>query len=112
MDMRYELKLDLDNPVDVVSVGKRFVVVKKFFQIKPEFAIVEKTTRHGRHVTITFDSEKVLRDEDICFLQLLLGSDWRREMFNWLRVRSGCKKWNVLFKKKYNSKMQLISKES
>ena len=108
--MKYELKLDLDKPVDIVSVGKRFVVVRKFFQIT-DHMIEEHPTRHGKHIIIHIYTEKELRDGDICFLQLLLGSDWRRELFNWLRVRSGCKKWNVLFKKKYNHKMRLISKE-
>lgn len=108
--MKYELKLDLDNPVDIVSLGKRFVVVRKFFQIT-DHVIDEKPTKHGRHITIKFETKKKLKDEDICFLQLLLGSDWKREMFNWLRVRSGCKRWNVLFKKKYSHKMRLLSRE-
>jgi len=110
--MNYTLKLDLDKPVDIVSVGKRFVVVRKFFQIKSEgFAIVEKSTKHGKHITINFESEQKLDDRDICFLQLLIGSDWRRELFNWCRIRSGCRKWNVLFARKYNSKMKEISRE-
>jgi hypothetical protein len=70
-----------------------------------------KATAHGRHFTINFTTDKKLTDADIVFLQLLLFSDWKRELHNWLRVRSGCKKWNVLYRQKFDSKGRLISKE-
>jgi hypothetical protein len=117
------LKLDLDNeqtePVYIyknkisfsdLAVFNRLKTVQRFFRMRKITADI-KPTKHGRHVTISFDSDKKITDADIVFLQLMLLSDWRRELFNWLRIRSNAKKWNVLYKQKFNSKMRLVSKE-
>jgi hypothetical protein len=88
----------------------RLEVAMKFFRMRELKAII-KYTKHGRHIEIKFKSDKKITDADLVFLQLLLYSDWKRELFNWLRVRSGCKKWNVLYKQKFDSKGRLISSE-
>jgi hypothetical protein len=41
------------------------------------------------------------KDLDILLLQTLFGSDYRREAFNYTRVRSGISDWNVLFAEKW-----------
>jgi len=112
----YTLKLDLDDPNSAVSeqvwgiIYHRLTAVEKFFRMK-NINTVTKLTKHGSHDIITFTTDKQLTDYDIVFLQLLLLSDWKRELFNWLRVRSGCKKWNVLYKQKFDKNMKLISRE-
>ena len=108
----YTLKLDLDKPNTIMwaEQNHRLIVIEKFFRMKDIYTET-KLTKHGTHDTITFTTDKKLTDYDLVFLQLMMLSDWKRELFNWLRVRSGCKKWNVLYKQKYNNKMRLISRE-
>lgn len=104
------LKLDLDDPVDIVKTGKRFLLLKKFFLIT-DYKIGEKRTKHGKHVTIKIKSKRELDDKDVVFFQLFLGSDPNRELFNYFRVKANWKPYNVLFKKKYDHKMKLLSRE-
>jgi hypothetical protein len=118
----HTLKLDLDKPTkerayslhaqkqQEKEILKRLEMAIKFFQFKI-FTIKSSKTKHGKHIMIVFTSPKKITDADIVFLQLLLLSDWKRELFNWLRVRSDCKKWNVLYKQKFNSKGRLVSCE-
>ena len=70
-------------------------------------------TNKGYHFYLKVKTERKLTSKDVVVLQLALGSDYKRELFNWLRVRNGrtSKKWNVLFKCKYNSKKR-ISEET
>lgn len=55
-------------------------------------------TLNGYHVYIILKN-KDLNDYDILILQILLGSDKQREIFNFQRLRSKIfkDKWNVLF---------------
>jgi hypothetical protein len=121
----YQLKLDLDKtdlkkePVYIYNtklsisdyaVYHRLKTAMKFFRMKSVTTKITATA-HGRHFVISFKTDKKLTDADIVFLQLLLFSDWKRELHNWLRVRSGCKKWNVLYKQKFNSNGRMISRE-
>ena len=50
---------------------------------------------------------------DKVVIQLILGSDYRRELFNYLRVcgRETPRKWNVLFATKYDGNGNKISRE-
>ena len=110
------MKLDFDNSKDNTvyniynQIALRFVMLEKFFQIYERRGYTRQT-KHGIHVTIEFKSKLPISDKDIVFMQTLLGSDWKREIFNWKRVRSGLKNWNVLFNKKFDSQMKLISRE-
>jgi hypothetical protein len=98
------------NAISDYAIYNRLRVAEKFFRMSDVSCDIKATT-HGRHFTIGFTTDKRLTDADIVFLQLLLFSDWKRELHNWLRVRSGCKKWNVLYKQKFNSRGRLISSE-
>lgn len=108
MNTSDELMLDFDKSLNKIEFYQRLQMLSRIFN----FNVVnfnERKTRHGHHMVLTLD--KKFYDEDIVFFQLFLGSDYRREAFNWLRVRSKVKQWNVLFKKKYDSKLKLISEE-
>jgi len=113
---RYELKLDFDfKPRSARKFGKEIAdklnFLKTFFGIRVIDVKVYETSK-GLHLYISLYSNVELTDEDIVVLQLALGSDYKRELFNWLRVRSKdkFKHWNVLFKVKYKNG-KIISKE-
>jgi hypothetical protein len=68
-------------------------------------------TRHGYHVRILVKN-KIPRME-LNFLQLALGSDYRRECMNLRRLIS-CKQmrsWNILYAFKFNSGVDITSQE-
>lgn len=106
--MSNELKLDFDKKFDRRGFFKRLHVLMKLFNFKIKIN-EEKKTRHGCHIRLWMS--KKFENKDIVFFQLLLGSDWRREMFNYYRVLKNVKHWNVLFKRKYDSHMNLLSEE-
>jgi hypothetical protein len=108
--MIYELKIDIDGKFNKREFNKRLDVIRRFLKFQ-RYDIDKSKTRHGYHIMLTFGCERKLEDKDIVFFQLMLGSDPNREMFNWLRVVSGCKRWNVLFKEKYNADGKRISHE-
>lgn len=55
-------------------------------------------TVKGLHLYIDAYSQFNYSRKDICFIQLLLGSDYKREMFNWIRILGKYNgEWNVLF---------------
>jgi len=113
---RYELKLDFDfKPRSAKRLAKEIAnklnFLKTFFGISVIDVKVYETNK-GLHLYISLYSNVELTDEDIVVLQLALGSDYKREIFNWLRVRSRdkFKHWNVLFKVKYKNG-KIISRE-
>jgi len=113
---RYELKLDFDfKPRSAKRFAKEIAnklnFLTSFFGIRVIDVKVYETNK-GLHLYISLYSNVELTDEDIVVLQLALGSDYKREIFNWLRVRSKdkFKHWNVLFKVKYKNG-KIISKE-
>lgn len=108
--MRIELKLDIDGKFEEKEIIKRLAMLHKFLKAR-DFSIDKKKTRHGHHLRISFTTLRELDDRDIVFLQLFCGSDRNREMFNFLRVKSGSKYWNALFREKINSEGKLISQE-
>jgi len=59
-------------------------------------------TKRGIHIHVYASSKRKVSDEEIVVIQLALGSDYKREIFNWTRVISNPrpKRWNVLFKDK------------
>lgn len=107
--MKSEIKLDMDEKNK--SFFEDLALLSRFFNFRIK-GIKAVKTRHGKHVRIWID--RVFEPEDIVFFQIFLGSDKKRELFNWLRVRSGCERWNVLFKEKYKfkkGKLELLSEE-
>ena len=113
---RYELKLDFDfKPRSAKRFAKEIAnklnFLTSFFGISVIDVKVYETNK-GLHLYISIYSSVELDDRDIVVLQLALGSDYKRELFNWLRVRSRdkFKHWNVLFKVKYKNGV-IVSKE-
>ena len=109
MNYKYELKLDFDfKPRSARKFGKEIAdklkFLTSFFGIRVIDVKVYETNK-GLHLYISIYSSVELDDRDIVVLQLALGSDYKREIFNWLRVRSeqNFKHWNVLFRVKYKN---------
>ena len=99
INTKVEIKLDFDieDYETVKSILSNRVFVFKMFRIKPYGCIVAKTP-HGYHIYIKAHSDMKLTDRDVCVIQILLGDDYKRGVFNWLRVREEkFKEWNVLF---------------
>lgn len=93
------LKLDLDGKVE----WKRLRIVKKMFDLRIDFLYSRwAKTRNGYHIYLFL--KNVLDEKAICFIQCAMGSDYRREVFNWMRIIRGAWKrrtFNVLFTKKF-----------
>jgi len=107
------LKLDLDikDFQKVVSIVRNRCAVFNILDfVKPIGCRVFSTTK-GYHIYLVTDG-KDLNSFDICFLQMALGSDYKRETFNFMRFRDSLdKKWNVLFESKYDGQGNLLSHE-
>jgi hypothetical protein len=109
------LKLDLDTKkVD----WKRIREIKRMFGLEIDFKQSRwAKTKNGFHIYLSI--KNVISEEGLCFFQLAMGSDHRRECMNWIRITIGTKwqkeNWNVLFSKKYavglNGKVRLASDE-
>ena len=73
-------------------------------------------TKKGFHFYHTVESKRPLTPLEIIIIQLALGSDYKREIFNLRRARAWLDGeeledgWNVLFKYKYK-KGKLVSQE-
>jgi len=93
------LKLDFDNMTyetlkDIIS-NRRFVF--KMFGLIPHECVVAKT-QHGWHVYLECGVKMELDNRDICVIQILLGDDFKRGCYNWMRAREDPPyAWNVLF---------------
>ncbi|NPA98176.1 MAG: hypothetical protein GXO43_02245 [Crenarchaeota archaeon] len=112
-----KLKLDIDfidkdnlgvQYLKVVGweIGRRLALIDAFLCISPE-AIKVRETKHGFHIYIDTLTNFDVTPELIVALQLLLKSDWKREMFNLRRILHDKKHngkvspdWNVLFMEK------------
>jgi hypothetical protein len=107
---RQILKLDIDSKeIDII----RFYIISRLLRMNI-YSIIKKKTKHGYHLTLEISSPYINDDRDIVLVQCLLGSDYKRELFNFLRVKHKCRRWNVLFTKKYrmkNGRLVLVSKE-
>jgi hypothetical protein len=95
------LKIDIDSKTISQRQVNRMDWIIAFFRL--DILDIKLTeSRKGWH--IEFIIQNPINDYEIVLLQLLLGSDWKRECFNLLRVHSGKFKnqsWNILFKKKW-----------
>jgi len=96
VDIDYKPK-DLQKFVDEFVSKLEFVgdILRIYFD---EVEVYE--TVKGIHIYIYASSERKISDGEIVVIQLALGSDYKRELFNWTRVISNPKpkRWNVLFK--------------
>jgi hypothetical protein len=74
-------------------------------------------TNKGIHVYLDAESERPLTPLEIIVIQLALGSDYKRELYNLRRARAWLdgeeleNNWNTLFKYKYKNG-KLVSKET
>ena len=91
------LKLDLDGKNGLDTFLNRMWIMK-YLGLKVVNAKVYHTT-NGYHLVLELDNE--IDDLKAIFMQLALGSDYRREVCNLLKIERGCKDWNTLFKAKY-----------
>jgi hypothetical protein len=94
-----ELKIDIDKK-DKRDFMRRYQALYRYFRFNLiDYEIAE--TRKGYHIRLIIDFPFKVTSEEIVLLQLLLGSDWKREMLNYLRVKNGIDDWNKLFIAKY-----------
>lgn len=111
------LKLDIDGRLD----WKRIRSVIEMFNLDVDFARSSiSSTLHGYHIYLGINSNTKIDDRELCFMQAVMGSDWRREILNWMRITRGAawqkRNWNVLFMKKFSvdlatGRRKLSSKE-
>lgn len=98
--MTTELKLDYDNITvkDVQLIFHHRAWLLKYFSI---LEIEAFETKNGYHVLVTVDED--IDPRDVMLIQILLGSDINREIFNFIRNYNGelMKHWNRLYTKKY-----------
>lgn len=97
------LKLDIDNGLNEVDMSRiRDIVQILGLQIK-ELAVY--STNKGYHIYLLIGGS--YENHEIVLFQALMGSDYHREAFNYMRVRhlalegmNGLRSWNVLFQGK------------
>jgi hypothetical protein len=113
-----EIKLDFDNLTEkglLELIRSRWRFLFRFGW--PSFgrlrvrSVDVRRTKHGYHVRIAV--KNYIGKRDLNFLQLALGSDFRRECLNLRRIIAcrQMKVWNVLFEYKFNRRGDLISRE-
>ena len=110
-DSLNEIKLDFDHisKRTMTSILNNRYWMLKELGLKVKRLELYKTT-HGWHVLVTVN-KGLSAYWEVCLLQMLLGSDFKREFFNYRRIKSGLKRWNVLFNRKYDSNGKLVSSE-
>lgn len=90
------LKLDIDTKEGIEDRVKQWAFTLAWLDKKPRGITIYETTK-GYHVYILLDRAVFLKD--IMLLQALLGSDIKRERYNYSRYLNG--RWeNVLFARK------------
>ena len=103
-----DLKIDCDthrhNPIQRFNFRARYLL-QYFKELGPIKVVVYKTKK-GYHFYI-YTAKHFELPFDQIFSQLLLGSDWLRELRNLYRLSRSDKDWNILFSEKdKNGKMQ------
>lgn len=98
--MTTEIKLDYDKILskDVCLIFEHRAWLIKYFEVERIRAF---STKRGYHVRI--DIKEELDDRDVILLQMLMGSDIHREIYNFLRQHDGdlIENWNKLYTKKH-----------
>jgi len=63
-----------------------------------------RKTKRGLHLKFEVAVSENFDEKDTVICQMALGSDYKRELFNWRRVRGGNppENWNVLYKRKWS----------
>lgn len=85
---------------------KRMGIVRNILGLEFDFAKSSICkTKKGFHIRLFIKNK--MTDKDICFVQMAMGSDYKRESNNYVRVRNHEDNWNVLFSQKYASEKLL-----
>jgi hypothetical protein len=118
----YTLKLDFDgNEKEFLENIKRIRNVFRIIGFLKLTDVKVKQTKKGFHTYLYIESPKIpLNSIDLVALQSLMNSDYKRESFNFLRVKSNVglfnNEWNVLFSQKWentpNNESKIMSIES
>lgn len=91
------LKLDLDGKNGLNQLCDRLWIIK-YLGLKVEAMEIYHTT-NGFHAVLNCDN--IFKSWEILLFQTWLGSDFRREMCNLLKIERGTQNWNNLFKEKW-----------
>ena len=99
--VRY-LKIDFDNVRSVEGLRRRLLRLSKVIRIlRLSVGDIEtKKSPSGKGYHVIIDMKRDIPDIVAVTLQSLMGSDYKRECYNLIRVANGIKNWNVLFKSK------------
>lgn len=100
-----KIKLDFDSPEPPDFT--RIYGVLSLADVELENVLITRSQHNGWHVTL--ETKYMLENWEIVIFQALCGSDWKRETFNYIRVKalpmmrdwqraSWEQNWNVLFK--------------
>lgn len=91
------LRLDLDGKYGLSDFLKRLWIIK-YLGLRVNKVQVHDTV-NGFHLRLVCDN--AIDPIKAILFQALLGSDYRREMCNLLKIERGSKNWNILFKEKW-----------
>ena len=94
----YTLQLDIDSGTQYDAYLSRLEFFKKFFSIKSTEIKPSKEGLPHQHITIKL--EHPVTDIERIFLQLVLGSDLKREVYSFLRIQIGDKHPTLFLEKK------------
>ena len=110
-----EIKIDVDNrKIDWLRIRN----VLEFFsgnagygECKLKFIKGKVMSKNSTHHHIIIDVESI-RTDDVPFLQILFGSDWKREMLNFARLFSkrDFHEQNCLFEENYKTNYKATQK--
>lgn len=88
------IKLDYDGKTLHTFEKRKWIL--KYLALTPKWIEKQRTKHGGHHVRIVLEND--LKSLEIMAIQALLGSDYRRETYNLLRIMQGMKNWNALFR--------------
>ena len=91
------IKLDYDNTKKLKRAFGRLDYIMSVIECK---VMIERyhVSPSGKGLHIHLYMDKFISDAEIIFIQTLLGSDWKREIKNFRRLKREEKGWNVTFK--------------
>ena len=107
------LKMDFDFKKNFKEFLERMSVAYFLLDLHPIKSEIYET-QHGYHVYVYLAEN--LDNWEIVAVQAILGSDFKRECFNLNRIKrepykNSHRKWNLLFKRKWDHQGKLISSE-
>ena len=107
-----DILLDIDRKrISAREFAERMRFISIFTAIEFKRLTIYETHK-GLHVYLWCKNKKPSPQEKVV-IQLALGSDYRREIFNWLRIKDNTEdaRWNILFQGKYDGNGKRVSRE-